>query len=70
MIIELTSVAPFDPDNENSVAVLAQVGAQQTQQLSQDLLAYFGAALVTTAQPTVNQARIDSLHQQLNYSAN
>ena len=70
VIIELTSVAPFDPDNENSVAVLAQVGAQQTQQLSQDLLAYFGAALVTTAQPTVNQARIDSLHQQLNYSAN
>jgi peptidyl-prolyl cis-trans isomerase D len=70
VIIELTSVAPFDPDSEDAVAILAQVSAQQTQQLSQDLLAYFGAALVTTAQPTVNQARIDSLHQQLNYSAN
>ncbi len=70
VIIELTSVAPFDPTNEDAVAILAQVGAQQTQQLAQDLLAYFGAALVTTAQPTVNQARIESLHQQLNFSAN
>ncbi len=70
VIVELTSVAPFDPDNEDAIAILAQVGAQQTQQLAQDLLAYFGAALVNTAQPTVNQARIDSLHQQLNFSAN
>ena len=70
VIVELTSVTPFDPDNEDAIAILAQVGAQQTQQLAQDLLAYFGAALVNTAQPTVNQARIDSLHQQLNFSAN
>jgi peptidyl-prolyl cis-trans isomerase D len=70
VILELTSVAPFDPANEDAIAILAQIEAQQTQQLAQDLLAYFGAALVNTAQPTVNQARIDSLHQQLNYSAN
>ncbi len=70
VIIELTSVEPFDPDNEDAAAILAQVSAQKNQQLSQDLLAYFGAALVTTVQPTVNQARIDSLHQQLNFSGN
>ncbi|OUS08563.1 hypothetical protein A9Q96_03740 [Rhodobacterales bacterium 52_120_T64] len=70
IIIELTSVTPFDPENENAIAILAQVDAQQTQQLSQDLLAYFGAALVSSTQPTVNQARIDTLHQQLNYSGN
>ena len=70
VIIELTSMAPFDPNSEEAAAILEQVNAQQTQQLAQDLLAYFGAALVTTAQPTVNQARIDTLHQQLNYSAN
>ncbi len=70
VIIELTSVEPFDPNNEDAVAILAQVSAQQNQQLSQDLLAYFGAALITTVQPTVNQARIDALHQQLNFSGN
>lgn len=70
VIIELTSVAPFDANSEDATAILAQIEGQQAQQLAQDLLAYFGAALVTTAQPTVNQARIDSLHQQLNYSAN
>lgn len=70
VIIELTSVAPFDPESDQSAAILEQVNAQQTQQVAQDLLAYFGAALVTTSQPTLNQARIDSLHQQLNYSAN
>lgn len=70
VIIELTSVAPFDPVSERSIEILAQVGAQQSQQLSQDLLAYFGAALVTAAKPTVNQTRIDSLHQQLNFNAN
>ena len=70
VIIELTSVSPFDPANEDAIAILAQIEAQQTQQLAQDLLAYFGAALVNTAQPTVNQVRIDSLHDQLNYSAN
>ncbi|MCK4862356.1 MAG: SurA N-terminal domain-containing protein [Rhodobacteraceae bacterium] len=70
VIIELNSVAPFDPESDQSAAILEQVNAQQTQQVAQDLLAYFGAALVTTSQPTLNQARIDSLHQQLNYSAN
>ena len=70
VIIELTSVSPFDPANEDAIAILAQIEAQQAQQLAQDLLAYFGAALVNTAQPTVNQVRIDSLHEQLNYSAN
>jgi len=70
VIIELTSVTPFNPASDDAVAILAQVWAQQNQQLAQDLLAYFGAALVTTSEPTVNQARIDSLHQQLNFSAN
>ena len=70
VIIELTSVDAFDATDERSVAVLAQVGAQQATQISQDLLAYFGAALVSAVQPTVNQTRIDSLHQQLNYNAN
>lgn len=70
VIIELTSVDAFNATDERSVAVLAQVGAQQATQISQDLLAYFGAALVSAVQPTVNQTRIDSLHQQLNYNAN
>ena len=70
VIIELTLVAPFDPDTEDAATILAQVGAQQKQQLSQDLLAYFGAALVTSVQPTVNQTRIDALHQQFNFRAN
>lgn len=70
VIIELTSALPFDPTNEDAIAILAQIKAQQVQQLSQDLLAYFGAALVTASEPTVNQVRIDTLHDQLNYSAN
>ncbi len=70
VIIELTSVAPFDPASEDAITILAQVDALQKQQLSQDLLAYFGAALVVTAQPTINQTRIDGLHQQLNFSGN
>lgn len=70
VIIELTSVEPFDASIERSAEVLEQVGAQQSAQISQDLLAYFGAALVTAVEPTVNQTRIDSLHQQLNYNAN
>ncbi len=70
VIIELTSASPFDPASEDAAAILAQIEAQQTQKLSQDLLAYFGAALVDTVQPTFNQVRIDSLHDQLNYSAN
>lgn len=70
VIIELTSASQFDPASEDAAAILAQIEAQQTQKLSQDLLAYFGAALVDTVQPTFNQVRIDSLHDQLNYSAN
>ena len=65
IIVELNVVAPFDPAEENSVQVLEQVGAQQAQQVANDMMLYFGAALVTLSEPTVNQSRIDSLHLQL-----
>lgn len=44
VIIELTSVEPFDVADERAAQVLEQVSAQQSAQVSQDLLAYFGAA--------------------------
>ena len=66
VIIELNAVAPFDPTSERGIDVVLQVSAQQSAQVAQDVMAYFGAALVNLAQPTVNQTRIDSLHLQLN----
>ncbi len=65
IIVELNVVAPFDPAEENSAQILEQVGAQQAQQVANDMMLYFGAALVTLSEPTVNQSRIDSLHLQL-----
>lgn len=65
VVIELNSVESFDPDNENAVAVLEQVGLQQSELVARDLIVYYGQALVNQAAPTVNQARIDSLHLQL-----
>jgi len=65
IIVELNLVAPFDPAEDNSAQVLEQVGEQQAQQVANDMMLYFGAALVTLSEPTVNQSRIDSLHLQL-----
>jgi peptidyl-prolyl cis-trans isomerase D len=70
VIIELTEMTPFDQADPRSIAVLKQVDAQQSQQVEQDLLLYFAAALVSAAEPTVNQTRIDTLHDQLNFTAN
>lgn len=66
VIIELNTVEPFDPDSERGSEAVLQVSAQQSALVAQDVIAYFGAALATLAEPTVNQTRIDSLHLQLN----
>ena len=65
IVVELNSVAPFDPSEEDSAGILEQVGAQQAQQVANDMMLYFGAALLSLSEPTVNQTRIDSLHLQL-----
>ncbi|MEO1919863.1 MAG: SurA N-terminal domain-containing protein [Paracoccaceae bacterium] len=70
VIIELTEMTPFDPADPQATAVLEQVDAQQSRQVEQDLLLYFAAALVSAAEPTVNQTRINTLHDQLNFTAN
>lgn len=63
VILELSSVSPFDPADRADV--LVTVGEQQTIALEQDVLDYFGSALVGASEATINQARMDSLHYQL-----
>lgn len=65
VIVELSSISAFDPADAESIAVLEQVEEQRRDQVGQDVMAYFGRALVDQGTPTVNQARIDSLHLQL-----
>lgn len=65
VVIELADVTPFDPTDENAAGILEQIGQQQNQLVATDLVTYFGMAIVNQAAPTVNQARIDSLHLQL-----
>lgn len=65
VVVELESISPFDPEDADSITVLEQVEAQRSEQVGLDVTVYFGQALVNQGQPTINQARIDSLHLQL-----
>lgn len=65
VVVELESITPFDPADEDSIAVLEQIEAQRAEQVGLDVTVYFGQALVNQGQPTINQPRIDSLHLQL-----
>jgi len=63
VIIELATATPFDP--AEGADAMTRVSQQQSNAVAEDVLVYFGAALMNAAQPTINQARIDSLHYQL-----
>lgn len=65
VIVELWSTSPFDPTDADTAEAITSVEGERNSQLAQDIMAYFGRALVTNAEPTLNQARIDSLHLQL-----
>ncbi len=65
VLVELWSITPFDPTTEESMAAVEAVSGERDTQLAQDVLVYFGRALVDQAQPTVNQSRIETLHLQL-----
>ncbi len=66
VVVQLDSVSPFDPTDPNAKGVIDQVTKQANDLLAQDIVTYFGAALVAADKPTVNQARIDALHTQMN----
>ncbi len=66
VIVQLNNVTPFNPEDPRVAASVQQITAQTNDLLKQDLLTYYGAALVNQAKPTINKARIDALHTQLN----
>ncbi|MEE9455036.1 MAG: SurA N-terminal domain-containing protein [Paracoccaceae bacterium] len=65
VIMRLSGITAFDPDAEGVADVLTQATQQQSDALTQDILGYFGAALVDAAAPTINQSILNSLHTQL-----
>ncbi len=65
LIIELWSTSPFDPTDADTQTAVEAVTQQRADEVSEDVLTYFLRSLITQAQPTINQARIDSLHLQL-----
>ena len=67
VLVELWSTSPFDPTDADTAAAISSVEGERNSQLTQDVMSYFGRALVIDAEPTLNQERIDTLHEQLQY---
>lgn len=65
MVVELNSVKPFDPEDPEVKEVLAEVGVERSEQLADDVLAYFSSSLVASGQPTVNQGLIENINRQI-----
>jgi len=65
ILVQLDSVTAFDPADPRAKAGTDAIIAQNNDQVAQDIMAYFGLALVRNAKTTINQARVDALHTQL-----
>ncbi|HSF92494.1 MAG TPA: peptidyl-prolyl cis-trans isomerase, partial [Paracoccaceae bacterium] len=65
LIVRLDEIVPLDYNDSGNKAVLAQLADRQNSQLNLDLAAYFAVALINAEEVTVNQNRIEQLHNQL-----
>ncbi len=65
VIVELWSTTPFDPADPELAVQIEGFQQERDIQVAEDVLNYFGRALIQQADPVVNRARIDSLHLQL-----
>lgn len=65
LILRLDEIVSLDYSDEGNQSVLDQILENQDQQLANDIVAYFSAALVNAEEITVNQPRVDQLHDQL-----
>ncbi|NOX73355.1 MAG: peptidylprolyl isomerase [Alphaproteobacteria bacterium] len=65
VLSQLTKITPFDPKAEASKTILANVAAQFSTQLGNDVIEAFTTALRDEAGITVNQPLIDAVHRQI-----
>ncbi len=60
-VLHVTDVSPYDPENEGTIAVLAQIEGQISQSLAADIFTFFSNAVISEAGFTVNQPLISSI---------